>query len=247
MYFIKRILFVTALVTVAAAQSVDTPLSDPRLSIHTLVREDIFAGFLADDLERFSRGEKNIDLLLEKRPTQKADLLAWKGGASLYRAVRAYEDNRTDEFQRKYQQALDLFSEAAKLGAGNGGVVAVTGGSYMLLADRLPKANRAAAWSQAYDSYQALWKEQAPAIEKLPVHFRGELLGGLAQSAQRTGRTQEMEQYVDKILTVLRDTPYEPIAKKWKSDPQSAAKTSITCLSCHEPGRLAARVSALNK
>jgi hypothetical protein len=246
-YFIKRILFVTVLVTVAAAQSVDTPLSDPRLSIHTLVREDIFAGFLADDLERFSRGEKNIDLLLEKRPDQKADLLAWKGGATLYRAVRAHENNRADEFQRTYQQALALFSEAAKLGAGNGGVTAVTGGTYMLLADRLPKGNRAAAWSQAYDSYQALWKEQAPTIEKLPVHFRGELLGGLAQSAQRTGRTQEMEQYVDKILTVLRDTPYEPIAKKWKSDPKSAANTSITCLSCHEPGRLAARVSALNK
>jgi hypothetical protein len=244
-YFIKRILFVAVLVTVAAAQSLE-PLSDSRLTVHTLLREDIFAGFLADDIERFSRGEKNIDLLLEKRPAQRANLLAWKGGASLYRAVRAYENNRNDEFQQNYRAALDLFSQAGKLTSGNDAVVAVTGGTFVLLADRLPKENRAAAWAQAYDSYQALWKQQASAIEKLPLHFRGELLGGLAQSAQRTGRTQEVDQYLDKIFTVLSGTPYESVARKWKDNPKSAASTSITCLSCHEPGRLAARVSALD-
>ena len=246
MYFIKRILFVTVLVTVAAAQSLETPLSDTRLTVHTILREDIFAGFLAGDMDRFSRGEKNIDLLLEKRPSQKANLLAWKAGATLFRAVLAHENNRPDEFQRTYQQALDLFSQAAKLGEGNDGIAAITGGSYALFADRLPKAQRAAAWAQAYDSYQALWKEQSPVVEKLPLHLRGELLAGLAQSAQRTGRAQEADQYLDKILTVLRDTPYESIAKKWKADPKAAANTSIACITCHEPGRLAARVNALN-
>jgi hypothetical protein len=244
-YLIKRILFVGVLVTVAAAQSLE-PLSDSRLTVHTLLREDIFAGFLSDDIERFSRGEKNIDLLLEKRPSQKGNLLAWKAGATLYRAVRAYENNRNDEFQQNYRAALDLFSQAAKFDSGNEAVPAITGGSYALLADRLPKENRAAAWAQAYDSYQMLWKQQASSVEKLPLHFRGELLGGLAQSAQRTGRTQELDQYLDKIFTVLGGTPYESVARKWKDNPKTAASTSITCLSCHEPGRLAARVSALN-
>jgi hypothetical protein len=84
-------------------------------------------------------------------------------------------------------------------------------------------------------------------VDRLPVHIRGELLAGLAQSAQRTGRTEEFQQYLDKILTVLRDTSYEPVAKEWKSNPAAAAKTSITCRSCHDPGRLSARVAALNK
>lgn len=247
-YYIKRTFLAIVLVTVAAAaaQSPEPALSDSRLSVHTLVREDIFAGFLADDLEHFSRGEKNIQILLEQRPAQRANLLAWSAGATLYRAVKAHENNRTDEFERNYRQALDLFSQAGKLGSGNEAVPAITGGSYVLLADRLPKEYRAAAWSRAYDSYQALWKQQEPAIEKLPLHLRGELLGGLAQSAQRTGRTQEMAQYLDKILTVLRDTPYEPIARQWKKNPEAATNTSITCLTCHEPGRLAARVSMLN-
>src|SRR2546421_12391661 len=43
-------------------------------------------------------------------------------------------------------------------------------------------------------AYQLLWKSQAAGIEKLPVHMRGELLAGLATTAQRTGRVEESGQ-----------------------------------------------------
>ena len=65
----------------------DPPLDDARLSIHTLVREDIFAGWRTQNMERFERGAKNVDVLLEKRPNDRADLLAWKGAVSLFRSV----------------------------------------------------------------------------------------------------------------------------------------------------------------
>lgn len=243
MHAIKKVLFLVVFVTVAVAQTPQTPL-DSRIPIHTLVREDIFAGFMADNMERFERGEKNIQLLLEQRPMEKAGLLAWKGGAALYRAVRAYEDKRTDEFERTYRQAVDLFNQA---GNTDPGAIAVTGGSYLVFADRLPNPYRAAAWSQAYDNYKLLWKFQASAVEHLPVHLRGELLGGLAQSSQRTGHTEETAQYVDKIIAVLGGTPYEPVARKWKANPDSAADTSITCMTCHDGGRLAARTAAFQK
>jgi hypothetical protein len=233
--------------TVAAAQSPSAPLADRRLPVTTLVREDVFAGFMDDDMGRFSRGDWNIQLLLEQRPDEKSILLAWKAGATLYRAVRALEDDRADEFRDKYRLALDLFSEAKVLGPKDLGVDAATGGAYALFADRLPEEDRGTAWSKAYDAYQALWKLQAPSVEKLPPHLRGELLGGLAQSSQRTGRTREAARYVDKMIALLRDTPYEPIAKRWKEDPGSAAGTSLTCLTCHAPGRLAARMAALDK
>jgi hypothetical protein len=42
-----------------------------------------------------------------------------------------------------------------------------------LFADRLPEKHRAAAWSQAYDNYSKLWKQQGPEIEKLPIHQKG--------------------------------------------------------------------------
>lgn len=245
---IKKVIFLLvlgALVTGVAAQSTESPLSDTRLSVHTLVREDVFAGFLSDDMERFNRGEKNVDLLLEKRPNEKADLLAWKGGIALYRAVRAGEAKNDGEFQKYYNQAQEFFTQARQVNPQAGGAIAVTGGSYLFLADRLPEKYRAAAWAQAYEGYQTLWKFQGDSVERLPVHLKGELLGGLAQSAQRTGRTQEFEQYLNKILEVLGGTPYEPVAKKWKENPKAAASGSITCLTCHDAGRLNARIASL--
>jgi len=243
---IFRILLLAVFVTVALAQSPEPPISDTRLTVHTLVREDIFAGFLVDDMDRFTRGEKNIELLLEKRPNSRAELLAWKGGATLYRAVVAWENKKQDEFQARLKLARDLFSEAHQLGPDNVGVAATTGGSYVLFSDRLPEKERPAAWSQAYDNFQTIWQQQAPAVDRLPVHIKGELLAGLAMSAQRTGRKDEATKYLDKILEVLSGTPYEPIAKQWKSKPETAASSTIACMTCHEAGRLNNRLAALD-
>src|SRR5262249_52817855 len=157
---------------------------------HTLVREDIFAGMLEDDMDRFARGEQRIAILLEQRPTEKSALLAWNAAAVLYRAVRDHEAGRAQEFDEKYAHGIKLISQARNLAPNDPGVTAVIAGLYAVLADRLPENLRGTAWSTAYDAYQALWKQQAQGVEKLPLHFRGELLGGLAQSAQRTGRTK---------------------------------------------------------
>lgn len=159
---LTRALLASMLVVVTpAAQAPDPLLSDTRLTVHTLLREDIFAGFR------------------------------------------------------------------------NGNMV--------------PAAHQAAAWTRAYDNYSLLWKQQGAGTEKLPVHLKGEVLSGLTQSAQRTGRQEEAAQYLDKMLTVLADTPYEAMAKQWKADPASAATTSLTCKNCHNPGRLSSRLEALKK
>jgi tetratricopeptide (TPR) repeat protein len=240
-------LFASVVSATAWAQPPDRFLGEPRLTVHTLVREDIFAGFLDDNMTRFSRAEKNIELLLKERPDERANLLAWKAGAATYRAVRAHEAGSTEEFERLFAQARAGFAEAAALQAGSVGVPAVTGGTLAVFADRLPETHRASAWSQAYDAYSSLWKQQGAAIDKMPQHMKGELLAGLAQSAQRTGRTAEATEYLDKMLALLAGTPYEATAQKWKADPASAASTNLTCKSCHGPGRLSARVKALGQ
>lgn len=238
---------VFTLSVVVAAQSPEPPIGDKRLTVHTLLREDVFAGFLANDQNRLERAERNIEALLKERPDQRANLLAWQGGASLYRAVRAHEAGDAKEFERLYQRARDQFAEALKGQTGNDGVFPIVGGSLALFADRLPDEHRAAAWSQSYDAYSMLWKAQSAIVDKLPVHHRGELLGGLVQSAQRTGRTAEMGQYLDRMLTSLQGTPYEATAKQWKSDPTVAATSSVVCKNCHSPGRLGPRLAELNK
>jgi hypothetical protein len=241
----KGALLALIVVTATAAQSPDPPLSDTRLSVHTLVREDIFGGFLDDNLDRFSRAERNIEVLLKDRPAQRANLLAWKAGATTYRAVLAHEAGKSEEFERLFAAARAGFAEAAALSSGNDGVAPITGGTMALFADRLPEKHRATVWAQAYDAYSLLWKQQNARIEQMPLHFKGELLAGLTQSAQRTGRHDEAALYLDKMLLLLADTQYEETARQWKADPASAAKTNLTCKSCHGAGRLSARLKAL--
>jgi hypothetical protein len=245
MRLFKGTLLALAIVTTAGAQSAEPPIAETRLTVHTLLREDIFAGFFENNMDRVARAEQNIALLLEQRPAEKGNLLAWRGGINVQRAVRAHETGKADDFARYFKAAREDFAAAAKETSGNGGVDAITGGSYAFFGDRLPQEHRAAAWSQAYDSYAALWKQQAAQVEKMPLHFKGELLSGMAQTAHRTGRSAESAEFVEKMLTLLPNTPFEKTAQQWKADPASATTSNLTCKNCHSPGRLSAKLAAL--
>jgi len=243
----KGALMAFAVTTTLAAQSPEIPLAETRLTVHTLLREDVFSGFLDNNMERVARAEKNLDLLLLQRPGERANLLAWRGAIEVLRAVRGQETGKPEEFAPHFEKARKDFAEASKLSSGNDGVAPIIGGTYAVFGDRLPQEHRAAAWAQAYDSYSLLWKQQGAQIEQMPVHFKGEVLAGMAQSAQRTGRAEESAQFVDKMLTILAETPFERGARQWKADPASAATTSLTCKNCHAAGRLTAKIAALPK
>lgn len=233
-----------ALVACAAiAESPEPPLDNVKFSVHTLLREDIFAGWMEGDMERFTRGEKNIDKLLEQRPRARAELLSWKGGATLYRAVMAREAGDNESFKRLFDQSLEYMAEAKKLAPLHPAVAAIVGGSYLTFADRLPEEHRAAAWDACYENYHVMWKQQSRLVERLPVHIRGELLAGLAQSAERTGRREELAEHLDKIIAVLPDTDYQRVAQQWKDNPESAKTVGLSCKTCHEPGTLSARLA----
>lgn len=239
----KALLFLALTSVAASAEEFDN-----RLAATTIVREDLFAGYLTNDDARFAIGEKNLALLRQQRPGDLASITAWEGANTLYRAVRAYEQQRPSaEVDKLYREAMAQFAEAARLGPNEGGVMAVTGGMMAVVGDRLPPQYRAEVWAKSWTAYQALYKAQAQSVSRLPLHLQGELLAGLAQSAQRTGRQEELNTYLEKIVTVMPESPYARIAKKWQADPALAAKSSITCQTCHEPGRLAAKQAALVK
>ena len=54
------------------AQAPEPPLHDTRLTVHTLVREDIFAGMLRGDLQRLARAERSLDTVLASLPRARA-------------------------------------------------------------------------------------------------------------------------------------------------------------------------------
>ena len=239
--------FVAAISSAIPAQAPEPPLADTRLTVHTLVREDIFAGFLQNDLTRLARAEKNLEQLLASRPADRASILAWQGSVALTRAALANEAKQPDQFRQQYRRAQDLFAEAMKLGPDNVGVFAITGGTQTSVADRLPPQERAAGWELGYTAYQRLWKLQEQGIEKLPLHHKGEVLSGLAQAAQRTGRTEEANAQVERMLVLLPDTPYAARARQWKEDPAARTTTKLTCQTCHAAGTLVARLAEVSK
>jgi hypothetical protein len=246
----RTLLIVVALVALSVAvpaQAPEPPLTDARLTVHTLLREDIFAGFLQNDVVRMARAEKNADLLLTSRPGDRPSILAWQGGLALTRAVMAHEANQPDQFRQHYRRAQDLFAEAMKLGPDVVGVFAITGGTQVSIADRLPAAEQKAAWELGYSAYQQLWKMQGQIIEKLPLHHKGEVLSGLAQTADRTGRGDEAATQVERILTLLPDTAYANRARQWKDNPSARATSKLACQTCHGPGTLVARLAEVSK
>ena len=227
------------------AQPPKGPTYDPRLPVHTIVREDVFAGFMTGDLERMARGEKAVDVLLSERPAAKAPLLAWKAAIAMYRAVMAHAAGRTGEFGREYNKAQDLYAGAMQADAKDPGVQATVAASQALFADQLPEPQRRAAWDTSYAMFRVMWKDQEAGVDRMPLHMKGELLGGMAQTAQRTGRKEEASQFVERILTSMPGTAYAAVAQKWKDSPEMAAKASLLCHSCHEAGRLEARKATL--
>ena len=134
--FSSLVLMFVVAIGAAKAQSPEPPLSDTRLTVHTLLREDVFAGFMANDMVRFARAERNIEQLLKDRPDQRGNLLAWKAAATMHRAVLAHEAGNSDEFLKQLHAARAVFAEAAKQTSGNEGAAAITGGTYTVFADR---------------------------------------------------------------------------------------------------------------
>lgn len=243
----KMCLLLTVITISAAAQS-NTAVFDPAIPSSSFIREDLFAGFLwgeKDGYNRFLRGERNLEILLAERPQDKPGLLAWKAGIAFKRAIDALQVKRLEEFEREYRKAISLYAEAAQLAPNDPGVMAISGAGFALFADRLPERYRNTAWEASYKSYLGLWQLQAAQVEQLPVHFKGELLAGMAQAAQRTGRAAESEDFLKRILQTLPGTPYAATAKRWIDSPAQIGQTTLVCQTCHEAGRLDTRKSAV--
>ena len=238
-----------AIAGVASAQAVSTPsaaqLADSRLPVSTLVREDLFDGFLANDMASLAKGEANLAKLYDTRPDARPETRAWQAGALIYRAVLAREAGKTADYASLYARAMADLDEADLKKATQPAVMAIGGGVGVLFGDRVAPADRAALWNRTYGYFQGLTAAQAPVVDKLPVHIRGESLAGLAVSAQRSGHAAEADAAIDHMLPLVKGTPYEADAVKWKADPAARPAMTLACKSCHDDGRLAPTVTRL--
>ena len=213
------------------------PAQPEGVRVSTWVREDLFAGFLADDQESLQAGIKKLDAILAGQPDN-AGALAWRASIDYYRAVRAHEQGDRAKFERLYQQSMDAFRNLYETAPQDISVLAVTSGATSLFAGRFPEPQRTESFQLSRDRFEALARAQSEFFDKMPAHHRGEVLAGLAQAEEHLGNRARSREHLTRIVNTLGGTPYELPARKWLDDPGASGGTRITCLSCHEPGRL---------
>ncbi|MCC6537211.1 MAG: hypothetical protein IT162_06650 [Bryobacterales bacterium] len=211
------------------------------IRLTTWVREDIFAGFMAGDVARFERGMQKVAAALAA-DAGNAEALGWQGGGKLYRAVRAFEAGDRAAFDRHYAEARADFArgEAALASQPRAAIayLATRGGSFTIMGDRFPPDLRKQAWTEVRTYYSRVREAQQEYFDKLPPHMRGEVLAGLTQAAYRLGEQDAYATALRELLTALPDSVYANRARKWQEQPETAARTSLVCQTCHDAARL---------
>lgn len=228
-----RVLLVSSLILGVVSGQQKPENSVPK----STVRSDIFAGILANDIERLNVRMKILESALKADPNS-AGSLAWKAAGELTLAVHAYETGKQGDFDSHYEAAVHAFADAERLAPTNVGVYDVSGAAWGCLGDRLPAPLRAAAYETAYRSWQTALALSQDRLATMTPHGRGELLAALAHASQRTGRTEEARQRLMEIVAALPGTPFEERARKWLDQPELITKSSASCQSCHPQERL---------
>jgi hypothetical protein len=147
------------------------------ISVHTWVREEIFAGYMAGDMTRFEKGMDKVRGILEAEPDN-AVALAWNGGGHVLRAVKAREAADMAGYRSLFRTAQAQFCEGFGTGPEDIGVLVVGGGTLIMLGGRLAEADRPGAFDLGFRNYSAAAGLQKQQMDKLPPHFRGELWSG---------------------------------------------------------------------
>src|SRR5258708_36324473 len=75
-------------VAVALLPGAENLVQPANIGISTWVREDLFAGWIANDLDTFERGVRKLDLYLNDHPDD-IDALSWKYLVIAYRTRQA--------------------------------------------------------------------------------------------------------------------------------------------------------------
>jgi len=239
-----RAVFIS-LLTLPLLHSADEFVKPDKLTLHTWVREDMFAGWIGNDTPTLERGVKKIDRFLADHPGD-INALAWKYLASSYYMIRARAKGDDAAYAKHMAEAKDL---RAKIFAGDFqdvGPYIIVGSGLINTACYAPEKERAAMFRDGRQLLAKVPELQGKLFDDLAPHMRGELWFELAFASDRLGDTEARDRTLQTIITHLAGTPYETRAREWQKPGKIAGEKQYNCISCHEPGRLAPTLARIN-
>lgn len=230
----NRLLGLLALAVLLPAEELAKP---DKLSIHTWVREDIFAGWMAKDNEALARGERKLDHYLNANPTDH-NALAWKFLAIYCHMRDAYAKGDTKIYRGLVAVARKTQEKAFANSPQDAGPYIIIGGSLVMGAFYADPADREAMYREGRELLRKVPVIQAKYFHTLPPHMRGELWSLMAYASDRLGDKAERDNIIQQMREQLAGSPYEARAKRWLTLSELNSATDNMCISCHEPGRL---------
>ena len=226
------------LLTLPLLHGADDLAKPDKVTIHTWVREDIFAGLIGNDTAAFERGVKKIDRYLADHPGDRYGM-AWKFTEAIYRMKLARTKGDDAAYAKQLAIAKELRTKVYAGASPDPGLNIIIGSSLVYVAGVAPEQDKTWMYRDARDLLKVVPELQGAVFERLPPHMRGELWAQLAYASHQLGDAAARDEVLAKMRTQLAGTPYESRARAWEKPENLAKEKSYACISCHEPGRLA--------
>jgi hypothetical protein len=228
-----RSLAVTAL-TICSVLAADDLVKPDKLSLHTWVREDIFAGWMVRDEAALERGAQKVARHLRDHPNDRS-ALSWQ---FLVESLRFRNQKDDAVYQKQLAAANALRERIFPSDSKDVGPYIIIGGTLINLAVHAREKDREWMYREGREILSKVPALQGPTFEKLPPHMRGELWSSLALASDGLKDRAERDRILDTMLEQLKGTAYESRARRWKGLEAITNPADHLCISCHEPGRL---------
>jgi hypothetical protein len=235
----------SVLMALQVLHGADELVKPDRVSLSTWVREDLFAGWIANDTAAFERGAQKVDRYLSEHPNDRLGM-GWKYLVVSYAIIQARTKGDDAAYDRQLAAAKELRTRIFTGDPQDAGLNVTVGSCLVRTAYFAADKDRAAMYREGRDLLAKVPELQADMFDKLPPHLRGELWAQLAFASDRLGEPAARDQALENMLTKLPGTPYESRARSWQKPGNIAKEKDYTCMSCHDPGRLAPTLARLN-
>ena len=196
-----------------------------------VVREDFFAG-MSGDTARFDRAMTTCEQALARDP-KNAAALVWHGAGLLVRSGIAFRAGRIDEGLTLRSGAMREMNEANALSPRDIQVLIPRSAILVATARFSPPAQAREMAAVAAADYEQVLTLEAPFINTLGTHPRGELLGGLATAYRLSGDAVKATEYLRRVSSELPGTIYDRKAQSWLADLSAVRQDDHFCLGCH--------------